>query len=335
MQETVIWDFVNISFTYPIRPLLNANEFDPGPWAVQTKLQEGFSSIIGDELLESTTKPMQARRNVFGLASRELTDMFSDLSEVAMLFEVHHHLRLLPVEAQRPIGHWAYPRRHAVRVRLTCLWRDMREREEKDATTSNTNVRTEGERALGPEQALLQKSLCLCLRICDLLTFGGNGHDWARSMWVPYRGLLMRYLMVLSRVIRNANNDAAATASGTGKDVQVALLWMYFVGSYLDQVIFPTDVSWCSDQFQATLAEYGYTSSGRGLQELSEKFQREFFYVPTVHDGFLNRISEMCDDEGGYKTFLGLQQRTEEILDKMSEIYLRDGRAWEGIQVTI
>lgn len=311
-QETVIWDLVNISFTYPIRPLLKEHELDSGSWSEQAAMQAQFLDLNGNQLLDSITRPMRQKRNVFGLATTKLRDMFSDLSEVAMLFEVYPHLRLLPLEAQVPIGHWAYSRRYAIRARLTCLWRDLRDHEKLERTSKPANKYI----SFGKDHALFQRSLCLCLRMCDLLTFDSDQDvDWARPMWIPYRSLLQRYLMGLNSVIcKSTLQDEAEASEGIG-NCQIALLWMYFVGSYFDQVIFTSEVSWCSDQFRMCAEDFGY----KDLSVLRSQFQRETFYVPTVHDAFLERVAAFCDPAVGYPGSLQVQQRTEEILDATSQ----------------
>lgn len=85
-QQTLVRDFVNISFTHQIRPLLEADEFDSGPWVEQEAVRASSNHLLGGRLRHpiQSTRP---RRNVLGQADPELTELFTDVKEINMGFD--------------------------------------------------------------------------------------------------------------------------------------------------------------------------------------------------------------------------------------------------------
>jgi hypothetical protein len=111
-RKHAVFSLVGVTFTHPIRPLLDASSFDPGPWSMQLRISKKIPPHVAEQLPDPRRQLFCEYERAFGMANRGLSTLFNGFAEINDLFELTLRGSTYSVEDCGLLAEWAFFRRH-------------------------------------------------------------------------------------------------------------------------------------------------------------------------------------------------------------------------------
>jgi hypothetical protein len=280
----LIHAIIGLAMMMRSRPIIEPEEFDPGPWC-----EQGFASLITESDLESghelvhAPSPPASDPAMPTTASTRQQIIFSEMRELLVVEEYKVKNALLKKESVEQVFRWSHFRKLAVRARNVHYWCDL-----VDANRQSTPDRKHSPE---PKASVLEENFDMCLvhavRLFDRCIF--EEYYSPKGPFPLSKGNFMQLLRGLGEV--------RARLSDTAMDARkYDMLWISTAGAYFEDAFLQQRFALGADpapithyfaaQFTKLARELGFTK----FEELKVFLTKRYLYCPRLQDNTLRKL---------------------------------------------
>ena len=287
-QETILWIFNNVSFTFPIRPLIQPGDF------AQSSSRHSRHSPDSEGINSLSRMSLDDDRSSGGIVNRligsRLASALAETVELIVNNEALADLTIAPSEKVKRF-HDLYMRKLALQVDCGHLWHDM-----LDAAPTSTRGHGSPQRSAAPASSF-RLTFCLLLRLFQKLSTDTFTLmlPWKRY-WTPWHDKALDRLRPIQFDIQT-RTGCYERPDREQKAKELILLWMVFTGACIEQMFLiagardvgHTDrVIFCSSQFTNLARQMGY----RRAADVAADFQKYIAFSSTKQGQILRKLMQ-------------------------------------------
>lgn len=231
-KEMFLGPVVNLAAFLRARPAIATDEFDPGPWSsFQSNLELKDAPPLYDELVFMSSQTHGTLMSKPTRVTKRQRTIFADIKELLAVEDLKFKYATSQALVIQDIFRWSYARKLTVRARALHYWSDVNELVKCQTTSTsiksghlNTNIPSA---SLGTPS--FEFALCLTMHTFDRWIFEEYYLPAGVSCDCKH---YYAELVALMAAIRPATEDVSFVSDDDAYDV----LWIYFVGAYLEDV---------------------------------------------------------------------------------------------------
>ena len=258
-QETLLWIFTNVSFTFPIRPLIKVSELGSG--SRHGGEVESMSRMSLDDRKPNNTVDQLIGSRLSGMLE-QTNNLLDDLADLAKVSSTTEKVKGF---------HSLYMQKLGLQVQLAHLWHDT-----LDASPAKDRHRSSPP---GSSNTSLRSAFTLLLRLFAKIsteTFTSM-IPW-KSYFVPWHDKILDRLRPLQCEIMTSTSKSSRP-DREQKAKELLLLWMFFIGACIEQQFIINGARdagqsdrtmFCSSQFTKLAAHMSYHRAGDVAADLAK-----------------------------------------------------------------
>ncbi|KIX95057.1 uncharacterized protein Z520_09367 [Fonsecaea multimorphosa CBS 102226] len=291
-KEVLLGAVVLLATAIRSRPVLDIGDFDPGPWRSHnwaTKLKDSPALLQDVENAFPETAPPAISGPT--TVSPTLRAIFADIRELLAIEELKFKYATSKSPGASEIFRWSHARKVAVRARSLHYWCDLLEAAKKDGKPMTT-IYAPGS---VPSQVAFdfEVALCLAMRCFDRCIF--EEHYQPGGVYREAK----RYHAEMTAVME-ALRPAAEDFSVVPSDHTQDLLWIYSIGSYVEDVFMRPELSKKEDpvlpqrRFFSTRFSYLVAANLEfgSFDDVTTFLMDNYLYYPRLQDDSLRKLIE-------------------------------------------